>query len=59
MQFLMKYLDISNFDNSSITNLAFMFQSCASLESLNISNFNTSLVEDGCEFFRIFINFKF
>jgi surface protein len=31
----------SNFDTSSVTNMAYMFQYCESLISLDLSNFNT------------------
>ncbi|PDD47115.1 hypothetical protein A4P37_14465, partial [Listeria monocytogenes] len=34
-------LDVSNFDTSSVTNMAYMFQNCTSLEELDLSNFDT------------------
>ena len=37
-------IDFSNFDSSSVTNIAGMFYNCKNLESLDISNFNTLLV---------------
>ena len=34
-------LDLSNFDTSSVTNMAFMFYRCSSLKSLDLSKFAT------------------
>ena len=34
-------IDLSNFDSSSITNMASMFGGCTSLKSLNLNNFST------------------
>ena len=45
----MKYLsfiDLSNFDNSQITNMNSMFYGCSSLKLIDLSNFDTSKVID-------------
>ena len=39
-----KEIDLSNFDTSSVTDMAYMFFDCKGLTSLNVSNFNTSSV---------------
>ena len=38
--------DVSNFNTSKVTDMAFMFMYCSSLTSLNITNFDTSKVID-------------
>jgi len=38
------YLNISNFDTSSVNTMGYMFSGCKSLNSLELSNFNTSSV---------------
>ena len=38
--------DVSNFNTSKVTDMAFMFMYCSSLKSLNITNFDTSKVTD-------------
>ena len=40
------YLDLSNFDSSSITNMNNLFIYCRSLSSINFGNFDTSNVLD-------------
>ena len=40
----LKYIDLSNFNTSSITTMYSMFDRCSSLESLDLTNFNTSSV---------------
>ena len=37
-------IDLSNFNSSLLTNMAFMFGYCSSLTSINLKNFDTSLV---------------
>ena len=39
-----KYIDLSNFDTSSTTEMNRMFQNCTSLTSINLSHFDTSKV---------------
>ena len=39
-----KYLDLQNFNTSSVTNMGGMFYGCTSLVSLNLRNMNTSSV---------------
>ena len=43
---LLKVLDLSNFDTSSVTSMKSMFEGLDSLVSLDLSNFNTSQVTD-------------
>ena len=38
----LKYLNINNFNTSSVINMTNMFYGCSSLLSLNLKNFNTS-----------------
>ena len=38
----LKYLNISNFNTSSVTNMDRMFSHCSSLTSLDLSHFDTS-----------------
>ena len=38
-------LDLSNFDNTNVYNMNYMFFGCSSLISLNLSNFDTTNVE--------------
>ena len=40
----LKYIDLSNFDTSKVTNMYMMFSDCSSLKSINLLNFNTSNV---------------
>ena len=40
----LKFLDLSNFNTSSVTNMMRMFYGCSSLESINLYNFDTSKV---------------
>ena len=42
----LEYIDFSNFDSSSVTDMSSMFNGCDSLKSIDLSNFNTSLVTD-------------
>ena len=37
-------IDLSNFDNSQVTMMAYMFDGCSQLSSINFSNFKTSKV---------------
>ena len=37
-------IDLSNFNSSSVTNMAYMFRSCSNLVNINFSNFDTSKV---------------
>ena len=37
-------LDVSNFDTSNVTNMAYMFNGCLALTSLDVSNFDTTNV---------------
>ena len=37
-------IGLSNFDTSKVTKMDYIFYSCSSLKSLNLSNFNTSLI---------------
>lgn len=39
-------IDLSDFDTSKVTNMAFMFFSCRYCSSIDVSNFNTSNVTD-------------
>ena len=39
-------IDLSYFNSSLVTNMAFMFSECSSLTSLNLTNFDTKLVSD-------------
>jgi len=43
---LLESIDLSIFDTSLVTNMAYMFHGCYKMKSLNLLNFNTSLVED-------------
>jgi len=38
----LRYLDLSDFNTSLVTNMALMFRDCISLTSINLSNFDTS-----------------
>ena len=42
----LKFLNLTDVDTSSITNMAHMIHGCSSLESLDLSSFNTSSVTD-------------
>ena len=46
MQNLQSITGISNLNTSEVTNMAFMFQTCTQLTSLDLSHFNTSKVTD-------------
>ena len=37
-------IDISSFDTSNVTNMAYMFSNCSSLTNIDVSSFNTSSV---------------
>ena len=39
-------IDLSEFDNSEVTNMSYMFGNCISLKSINFGNIDTSNVED-------------
>ena len=45
-------IDLSNFNNSQVTNISYMFSYCLSLTSLNLSNVDTSQVKDMRYMFR-------
>jgi surface protein len=51
---IVKDFDLSNFNTKKFKNMAHMFDSCHSLTSLNISNFDTSSVTD----FSFMFNFR-
>ena len=55
----LKILDISSFDTSKVTNMAYMFLGCLSLTSFNLSNFNTSKVENMRGMFKMSFLKKF
>ena len=40
------FVDFTNFNSISVSNMGFMFSECYSLESIDLSNFNTSQVID-------------
>ena len=40
------YIDLSNFNTSSVTEMGSMFQGCSSLKSIDLSNLDTTQVED-------------
>ena len=40
------FVDFTNFNSISVSNMGFMFSECYSLESIDLSNFNTSQVTD-------------
>ena len=40
------YLNLNNFDTSSVTQMISTFFNCFKLTSINLQNFNTSLVKD-------------
>ena len=42
--FLLKELNLSNFNTNNVTNMEYMFYKCSSLKELNLSNFNTNNV---------------
>ena len=42
----LEYLDLSNFDTSKVTNMAYMFNKCNKLEYLDLSSFNISNVTE-------------
>ena len=42
----LKYLNLSNFNTSKVTDLSIMFQECFELEYIDISNFNTANVKN-------------
>ena len=42
---LLKSIDLSNFDTSSVTTMESMFYTCSSLKSIDLSNFNTSSLD--------------
>ena len=43
-------IDLSNFNSSEVTNMAYMFSGCSNLETINFENLNTSKVKN-MEFF--------
>ena len=49
---LTKINKLTNLDTSNCTDMARMFQSCSSLESINVSHFNTSKVKDMSRVFQ-------
>ena len=42
----LQYIDFSNFNSSSVTNMSYMFYGCGSLQYIDLSNFDTSSVID-------------
>ncbi|MBR7037121.1 BspA family leucine-rich repeat surface protein [bacterium] len=42
----LKYLDVSNFDTSKVTNMRGVFRNCIYLTSVDVSNWDTSNVTD-------------
>ena len=46
MSFFKKSLDLSFFDTSKVQNMYRLFENCTSLETLDLSHFNTMNVED-------------
>ena len=44
--FIIKKLNIINFNTNHVPNMSYMFSRCSSFEELNISNFNTNNVID-------------
>ena len=44
--FIIKKLNISNFNTNKVTNISDMFSGCSSLEEFNLNNFNTNNVTD-------------
>ena len=45
-------IDLSGFDTSNVTNMAFMFNNCSSLTSLDLSNFDTTNVTSMSSMFK-------
>ena len=45
---------LENLDTTNVTSMAYMFDSCASLKSLDVSKFNTSNVTDMSYMFRLY-----
>ena len=44
--FSIKKIDLSKFDTSGVTSMAYMFSECRSLETINFDNINTTSVKD-------------
>ena len=42
--FIIKELNLNNFNTNNITNMSFMFTGCLSFKELNLNNFNTNNV---------------
>ena len=42
----LNYVDFSHFDSSKLTNIRWLLHECTSIKVLNLSNFNTPLIED-------------
>ena len=55
----LKSLDLSDFDSSYVTNLAYMFTQCYELEEVNLSSFDTSKVTDMEKMFRFSRKIKY
>ena len=54
-----KELDLSELDNSKVTNMAYMFNSCTNLEKVYFGNINTSSVENMTSLFYNCNNLKY
>ena len=44
--FIIKKLNLSNFNTNNVSDMNNMFHGCSSLKELNLSNFNTNNVTD-------------
>ena len=42
----LKYINLSNFNTQSVTNMSYTFSGCSSLKNINLSSFNTQSVTD-------------
>ena len=50
--FIIKRINLSNFNANNVTNMSCMFYKCSSLTNINLSNFNTNNVTDMCDIFH-------
>ena len=55
----LKFLDLSNFDTSLVTNMNSMFSGCQALEYLDISKFNMIITSTAENMFHNVINLKY